>query len=151
MTTTVKVLCPEEKMVLSCYFNSLGVCSIKLCILAFQERNFIILIHLIRLPVRFKLFTSLINRNILDKKWQFPQRNFWQDLKYPSGVPFESLKFSLEAALRGVLSLGKSVLKICSKLAGLNLQKVAKHLSWNYTSAWAFSYKFAANFHDTFS
>ena len=63
-------------MVLSCYFNSLGVCSIKLCILAFQERNFIILIHLIRLPVRFKLFTSLINRNILDKKWQFPQRNF---------------------------------------------------------------------------
>ena len=53
--------------------------------------------------------------------------------------------------------LGKGFLNICSKLTGEDpapkcvLNKVAKQLCWNHTSASVFSCKFAACFQNTFS
>ena len=53
--------------------------------------------------------------------------------------------------------LGKGVLKICSKFtrehpcrSAISI-KLLKQLNWNHTSAWVFSYKFAAYFQNKFS
>ena len=44
------------------------------------------------------------------------------------------------------MSLGKDVLKICSKFTGEPHAKVAGQLYWNHTLSWVFSCKFAAYF-----
>ena len=46
--------------------------------------------------------------------------------------------------------LGKSVLKVCSKLWYATFNNVTLQLCWNRTSAWVFSCKFAAYFQNTF-
>ena len=65
-----------------------------------------------------------------------------------------NLSFFLILSIQKQLSevfLQKGVPKICSKFSWKHPCRILKNPSWNHTSAWLFSCKFAAYFQNTFS